>query len=371
MNTTLIGRLSQFLTQLQFELFPLLREDLELELSPTLEKVIRVLEFVQVERFIPSSRGWVGAPPKDREALARAFVAKAVLNLPTTEGLIDRLKVDQALRRVCGFDSRRRIPGAWRFSRAFAEFAAGQLPARVHEALIRAHLGDQLMGHIARDSTEIEVREKPAKKAPVAAPDESPKPKRRGRPKKSEEPVKEPTRLERQSERSLSENLAELPKVCDVGTKKNSKGYKETWVGYKLHLDTADGDIPVAAILTSASLHDSQVALPLMHLSSQRVTYLYDLADSADCSPIIREEARRLNHVPLIDHNPRRGEKIEFAPHEAERYKTRSQAERVNSQLKDNHGGRHVRVRGHDKVYAHLMFGVLVIAAEQILRLLN
>ena len=62
--------------------------------------VYRVLELVQVERFIPASRGWVGAPPKDREALARAFVAKAVLNLPTTEGLIDRLKVDHALRRV-------------------------------------------------------------------------------------------------------------------------------------------------------------------------------------------------------------------------------------------------------------------------------
>lgn len=368
MNATFTGRISQFLTQLQTELLPVLREDLELELSRFLEKVIRVLEMVQVERFIPASRGGVGAPPKDREALARAFVAKAVLNLPTTEGLIDRLKVDHALRRVCGFDSRCRIPGAWRFSRAFAEFAAGQLPARVHEALIGAHLGDQLMGHIARDSTEIEAREKPAKK--VAA-DKTPKPRPRGRPKKGEMRAKELTRLERQSQRTLAENLAELPKSCDVGTKKNSKGYKETWVGYKLHLDTADGDIPVAAILTSASLHDSQAALPLMHLSSQRVTYLYDLADAAYCSPVIRDEARRLNHVPLIDHNPRRGEKIVFAPHEAERYKARSQAERVNSQLKDNHGGRHVRVRGHDKVYAHLMFGVLVIAAEQILRLLN
>jgi hypothetical protein len=39
--------------------------------------------------------------------------------------------------------------------------------------------------------------------------------------------------------------------------------------------------------------------------------------------------------------------------------------------LKDQYGGRQVRVRGHDKVYAHLMFGVWVIAAEQILRMLN
>lgn len=371
MNTTVTLRLSQFLTLLQTELFPLLREELALEFTPALEKVIRVLELVQVERFVPSRRGGVGAPPKDRWALARAFVAKAVLNVPTTEALIDRLKVDRALRRLCGFDPRYKVPGAWRFSRAFAEFAAGQLPTRVHEALIGAHLGDQLIGHIARDSTEIAAREKPAKRLKAAAADADNTPKRRGRPKKGEERVKEPTRLERQPYRTLAENLAELPTACDVGSKQNSKGFKETWVGYKLHIDTADGDIPVTAILTSASLHDSQAALPLMQLSSQRVTYLYELADAAYCSPIVRAEARRLNHVPLIDHNPRRGEKIEFAPHEAERYKTRTQAERVNSQLKDHYGGRQIWVRGHAKVYAHLMFGVLAIAAEQILRLLN
>lgn len=65
------------------------------------------------------------------------------------------------LRRICGFDSRRKIRGAWRFSQAFAEFAVGQLPARVDEAVIGAHLGDQLISHIAGDSTEIEAREKP------------------------------------------------------------------------------------------------------------------------------------------------------------------------------------------------------------------
>jgi hypothetical protein len=26
--------------------------------------------------------------------------------------------------------------------------------------------------------------------------------------------------------------LADLPTACDVGCKKNSKGYKETWTGY-------------------------------------------------------------------------------------------------------------------------------------------
>jgi hypothetical protein len=393
MNSTCTSRLSQFWSHLQHELFPFLREEDHLELTPALAKVIRVLEFTQVDRFIPSSRGFVGRPPKDRVALARAFVAKAVLDLPTTEALIDRLKVDQALRRICGFERFHAIPDASRFSRVFAEFTALELPARVHEALIRAQLGDQIIGHIARDSTEIQAREKPAPKATAVAPaapcglfdgatvDVAPAvvsaapvpapPKKRGRPRTGEARPKEPTVIERQVGQRVAESLAQLPTACDVGSKKNSKGVKETWTGYKLHIDTADGDIPVTAILTSASMHDSQAAIPLMRVTGERVTYLYDLADAAYCSGVIREVSRQEGHVPLIDHNARRGEKIEFAPHEAERYKARSQAERVNSMLKDNHGGRHVRVRGAPKVHTHLMFGILVIAAEQILRLLN
>lgn len=63
-------------------------------------------------------------------------------------------------------------------------------------------------------------------------------PRKRGRPKKGEvRPKKEPTRLERQPNQSLDEMLVDLPTDCDVGTKKNSKGYKETWIGYKLHID--------------------------------------------------------------------------------------------------------------------------------------
>jgi hypothetical protein len=39
--------------------------------------------------------------------------------------------------------------------------------------------------------------------------------------------------------------LDDLPHDCNVGTKKNSKGYKESWIGYKLHIDAADGQIPI------------------------------------------------------------------------------------------------------------------------------
>ena len=46
-----------------------------------------------------------------------------------------------------------------------------------------------------------------------------------------------------------------------------------------------------------------------------------------------------------------------------------SNVERFNAGLKDNCGGRHVRVRGHAKVYYHLMFGILVLTLDQLMRL--
>ena len=71
---------------------------------------------------------------------------------------------------------------------------------------------------------------------------------------------------------SLPAMLDEPPTACDVGMKKDSKGYKSTWVGYKLHIDVADGQIPISCLLTSASLHDSQAAIPLATLSAERTT---------------------------------------------------------------------------------------------------
>ena len=153
-------------------------------------------------------------------------------------------------------------------------------------------------------------------------------------------------RLELQPHRTLAENLADLPTRCDVGCKRNSQGYQESWIGYKLHLDTMDGDLPASALLTSASVHDSQPAIPLAQLTAQRVTSLYDLMDSAYDAPQIHAFSRSLGHVPIIDPNPRGGEKRPFAPAEAQRFKERSASERVNSLLKERYGGRWVRVRG-------------------------
>jgi len=122
----------------------------------------------------------------------------------------------------------------------------------------------------------------------------------------------------------LSAMLADLPRACDVGSKTNGQGFKSARIGDKLRLDVADGQIPISAVVTRASVHDSQVAIPLATPTAARVVNLYDLMDAAYGSPLLRQHSRDLNHIPLFDHNPRGGQKIDFAPHEAERFKTRT-----------------------------------------------
>jgi len=163
--------------------------------------------------------------------------------------------------------------------------------------------------------------------------------------------------------------LSELPKSCDFGfKKKNGRNYY--WRGYKLHVDWADGEIPISSILTSASLHDSQAAIPLAKLSYQRVVNLYDLMDSAYDAKEIEEYSAALGHKPIIDCNPRRGKKFTMDSAEKRRYAERSTAERGFSMLKESFGGSKIRVRGFDKVMCHLMFGILALTAERLLNLL-
>ena len=294
---SLRSSLSNIWNRFQGELFPALAE----EVGPLLENhkaLVEILDLVQVERFVATHRGAPGRPLEDRRALARAFIAKAVWNCPTTRDLIDRLKVDATLRRLCGWARVGAIPSEATFSRAFAAFSKAHLAAHMHAVVVKDALGPELVGHISRDSTAIEARETPAPK-----PAKRPK-RKRGRPRKGETVEKAPSRLERQSGGiSLARMLEDLPSACDHGAKRNAKGFLNTWRGYKLHLDTADCGVPVSAILTSASVHDSQVAIPLATMTAGRVTSLYDLMDAAYDTKEIREKSESLGHIAVIDVN--------------------------------------------------------------------
>jgi len=414
MQITPLAIVTQFAHVLQQELFP----ELEAAVGPMdkkLELLAAVVSLTPLERVATAGRRFPGRPAKDRTALATAFLAKAVFNLPTTRDLISRLRADAALRRLCGWSSAGRLPHESKFSRAFAEFAATELPQQLHAAVIAATQRQRLIGHITRDSTAIPVRErvlqsvldeKKARKTtqakrkrkravPRANAKDQPKPQsqrqtwpkpKRKHPKGSfarAKATERGPRMQRQRLESLNQMLSGLSCHCDIGTKTNSQGNQDHWRGYKLHLDTADGQIPVSAVLTSASVHDSQVAIPLMTMSSKRVTHLYEMMDSAYDADEIHAHSRQLNHVPVIAPHPRRGTKKssqvpkihpdlpapELCPAKQERFKIRTMSERVNARLKDEFGASQIRVRGAAKVMAHLMFGVLALTVDQWLRL--
>lgn len=353
---------------IQNTLFPVLEESLEL--SDKHREFVRVVELMPTQGLF-HRYAWCGngRKPADRELIFRSFVAKAVFNIAQTSDLLLRLKADKPLRALCGYDSASEIPSESVFSRAFADFARDGLTQAVHAAMIATTVQDKLFGHASMDATAIDAREKPVRK-----PKQEPAPKvksKRGRPKKgAAAPPPDPKRIALQPQRSLEENILDLPAQCDIGTKRNSKGHATHWIGYKLHLGVLDGDIPAVAILTSASLHDSQVAIPLMQMTRERVTHLYDLMDSAYDAEGIHAFSRSQGHVPIIDANARRGEKLPFTPAQKRRYAQRSSAERANSALKDSYGARFVRVRGAAKVMTHLMFAVIALTAAQIVRLI-
>jgi hypothetical protein len=244
--------LSHYWDKIQASLFPWLAEELD-PLTEKQQQLVEILELIRVEQFLTDLIRCEGRPPKTRSAIAWSFIAKMIYNMDSTVALIERLKTDKNMRRICGWESLRQLPSESTFSRAFAEFAETSLPQRAHDALIAKTL----------------------------------------------------------------------------------------------------------------------------------ITSCYDLMDAGYDVDAIVEHSRSLGHVPLIDKNPRRDQKLQrelkaenlarrnlnFTFPEELRYNERTTAERANARLKDEFGANKLRVRGHAKVACHLMFGVLVLAADQLMKL--
>jgi len=338
-------------------LFPMVEEEIG-ELTAKMKEFLRIVEIVRPSRFINNALRWcgLGRPMKDREKMLRAFFLKAVYDLPTTKGLIENLKTNPSWRRLCGWEYGGEVPSEATFSRTFGIFAKEKVCDAIHAIVVQESYTEKLVGHASTDSTAIIGREKACRKNTPKAKLK----KKRGRKSKAEKAAMaeqeiaevKTRRLEQQPNRTLAENLEDLPQGCDWGGKRDSKGKTSYWRGYKLHLSIADGGVPLAAILSSAS-------------------FLYDLADSAYDAEEIKAFSEKSGHVPVIDPNPRRGGTIELAPARKVRYRERSTVERGNSDLKDNYGARHIRVKGHWKVLCHLMFGVIAITVKQLFNMLE
>lgn len=158
MQLSLSAQLLQFSNILQDELFPRLSEEVG-ALSSRSALFVAACSMIPLRRFVPSGR-YVGRPSKDRLPITRAFLAKSIYNFSTTRQLLEHLHVNTQLLQLCGWRSARSLPHESTFSRAFAEFAESELPQLAHQALVEATQSTRLIGHISRDSTAIEARER-------------------------------------------------------------------------------------------------------------------------------------------------------------------------------------------------------------------
>ena len=141
------------------EIFPWLEERLD-PLSDKEQQFVRVVCLVDLPKHMQGYR-WIGIGRKreDRVSIAKAFVAKAVYSFETTKVLIECVRGCKNLRRLCGWEARGDIPSESTFCRAFGEYSHGCLPQKIHEAMVKEHCGDKLVGHVSRDATAIEARE--------------------------------------------------------------------------------------------------------------------------------------------------------------------------------------------------------------------
>ena len=163
--------------------------------------LLRVLEesIPKVER--PSFT--VGRKAYDDLALIRSSLAKQFFKLDTVSSLRNRLLSDPTLRQICGFIT---VPSESTFSRRFSYYAQQKLMESTLGPLVTDYMESHIVGHICRDSTAIEAREK----ATNTKKEVKPKGKR-GRPKKGSKPkIKEQTILENQVSQSLDYLLSEL-----------------------------------------------------------------------------------------------------------------------------------------------------------------
>lgn len=367
-------KLSTMWTNIQLHLFP----DLEKEtgiLSPEYKRIVAVLELIRIEEFLPCTRFNFGRPTKDRVQISRAFVAKIILKINYTKDLVFLLESNKQLKSICGWDSSEKIPSESKFCRAFKEFAESNLPEKVHQALVSEMYKDQILGHVVKDSTPISAREAPLKK-------EGDMKERRKLLNKQQAKDKRngTSRKQIQLKEDVQTSQDKLPICCDYGSKKMGNGFLTFWKGYKFHVAVNDFCIPLAAILTSASLNDSEVAIPLAIKSNLVAKNFYDLMDSAYDSPEIKEHSYSLGHIPIIAERSRNAAQKEEKKAERKRkrllnaytaedkrYRERGPKERFNALFKDYYGGRNIWYRGHSKISCHLLFGVLALTAVSFL----
>jgi transposase len=147
-------------------------------------------------------------------------------------------------------------------------------------------------------------------------------------------------------------------------------GKRKFWFGYKLHLlvDTKS-ELPIAANVTTASIHDVRVASRV--LGQARFTYggfhpQFVICDAGYSSPKLGMLIRRQYRANAIIKINRRHKKAVFVETKEwqEIYNRRTSIERVFSRLKTQRRLNNITVHGIRKVTVHCFISLIVTQAQ-------
>lgn len=254
-----------------------------------------------------------------------------VLNLPSFAALIRYLERNPFVAQICGIDNYESIPSKFAYSRFMRKLQEPQnvvLVKNIMRSLTRKcyELFPDFGKSVVIDSSDLKAWSNGAKK-PVSDPDAS------------------------------------------WGAKLDTASKKKFYFGYKLHLlaDT-QYELPIAANVTTASIHDSRIASRV--LSQARFTYSkfrpqFVVADAGYSSDKLRYLIRRQYRAePIIKVNPSH-KKALFPETEEWKdiYDRRTSVERIFARLKGHRRLGDITVRRIRKVTVHSLIPVIVTQA--------
>ena len=130
-SKTLFVKLSDSFNHIQNYLFPLLEEAVG-PLDSNQKEFISICDTTDLDVYLLNQFSFnrTGRPKSSRISILRAFLVKAINDLPTTKSLWHLLHNSPQWRRLCGWEEEYQIPSESTFSRAFAELADSRLPEK-------------------------------------------------------------------------------------------------------------------------------------------------------------------------------------------------------------------------------------------------
>lgn len=300
--------------------------------APIVMQLNAIFRSIPDENLITDLKAPTGRPGYTVEVLWKTYVASVVLGLPTFASLIRTLQNNPLIAVACGITSHEGIPTKFAYSRFMRKLSQPRYVVMVKNIMrnLTRSLYDTLPDFgksVAIDSTDLKAWSNGAKK-PVSDPD------------------------------------------ATWAVKLDTSGKKRFYFGYKLHL-LADThyEIPIAANLTTASIHDSRVASRV--LSNARYTYSkfhpdYVICDAGYSSQKLRQLIKwQYSAKPIVKAHPRHKKALSFETKEWQAiYSRRSSIERVFGRLKGYRRLNDITIRRIRKVTVHCFLSLIVVQAQ-------